>query len=151
MKWVEAATIVGEALSEAGTREAKRVWRFDVGPIQWLVQVERPPYGERVGIDVGVDLFGRAPDGPNKCPIIWAVQRMSLRLDVDIPTTLDLRIAMDPAERQQALAAMVAALIDYIHAHKSIESIRVAYRDGDLKAAFIHRDARAVLEASEPQ
>jgi hypothetical protein len=60
---------------------------------------------------------------------------------------LNIDSSLTPDRRHQELEGVMRALTAYLTDHLTLRAVRAAYRDGDFDSAFIHKNARATLEA----
>jgi hypothetical protein len=142
-----ARQLIGETLKARGLRGRGSLWRY-LGPdVQWIIHIDELPYGQRLGIDVGLDLQAvEMRRMPTECPILLHLENMPLAADLDVFASLDLDSNLTADARIGNLTAALDALIDYVSRHQTLEQVREAYRAGDFRSAFIHKDTRASLE-----
>jgi hypothetical protein len=145
-----ARTWIGDELTSAGLRRHGAVWRLQGADVQWVVHIDRLPFGHRLGVDIGLDLRADSAAGrPTDCPILLHLENVSAIQDVPVVAALDLDSGLDDDERRRELGAAVRAVAFYLREHLTLSSVREAYVRGDFTSAFIHKDARTVLEGGE--
>lgn len=137
-------------LKAGGLRGRGSVWRLKGQEVQWVVHIDELPYGNRLGVDIGLDLqVGTSPQRPTDCPVLLHLENSPPAGGVEVVAALDLDSGLAPDQRRQALETAARDLAAYLAEHLTISSVRAAYRAGDFQAAFIHKDARAILESGE--
>jgi hypothetical protein len=145
-------SVLGDALKAASLRGRGHRWRTRRDELTWIVELDALPHGRRLGIDIGVwfKVLGQAePARATDCPVLLHVENLPLDVDLDradIIQSLDLDSSLDEDERAQAVRRLGAGLAGYISNRGSLDALREAYRRGDLRSAFIRKDARSVLE-----
>lgn len=145
-------TWISDSLKASGFRGRGSVWRMKGLDLQWVVHIDELPYGNRLGVDIGLDLqVATTPQRPTDCPVLLHLENVPLAEGYEVVAALDLDSGLVPDRRRQELESVVRELADYLAEHLTISSVRAAYRTGDLEAAFIHKDARATLNSGEGQ
>lgn len=140
--------LIAETLEDSGLQGRGSVWRL-VGPeLQWIVEIDRPPNGMALAVDIGGDLR-RDPTirHATDCPLMLNLETMPFVRDMPILEALHLESRMDPEFRREVIVVAVRALGDYLRDHLTFARIGDAYRAGDLRAGFIHKDLRSRLES----
>ena len=143
--------ILGQALRAKGLIGRGRRWHADFEEVRWIVELDKVPHGHRLGIDVGLwtpTLGGNPPTRPTDCPALVHAENMPLGPNVErsaIVRALDLTSNLDDDDRARALEQIADALARYVTSHGTLVAVREAYRKEDLASAFIHKDARGVL------
>lgn len=141
---------ISQGLQEAGLRGRGAIWRLKGLDVQWVVHIDELPFGNRFGIDIGLDLqLVTTPRRPTDCPVLLHLENLPVARDLEVVASLDLDSGMSSDRRRQELDRATAALGDYIGEHITMGAVRAAYRNGDFASAFIHKDARAMLESGE--
>lgn len=141
---------ISQGLQAAGLRGRGAIWRLRGPEVQWVVHIDELPYGNRFGVDIGLDLqLVTTPRRPTDCPVLLHLENLPITQDLEVVASLDLDSEIAPDRRRQELDRATAALGDYIGEHLTLSAVRAAYRNGDFTSAFIHKDARAVLESGE--
>lgn len=116
--------------------------------MQWVVQIDELPYGRRLGVDIGLDLQSAATSGlPTHCPVLLHLENLPIADRFEVVMALDISSGMDADRRRAELERVARALADYMAQHINLGDVRAAYHSGDFASAFIHMDARALLEA----
>lgn len=143
---------IADSLKAAGFRGRGTVWRLKGPEVQWVVHIDELPYGNRLGVDIGLDLqLATTPRRPTDCPILLHLENVPLSEGYALVEALDLDSGLAPDLRRHELEHIARRVADYLAEHLTLSAVRAAYRAGDLGAAFIHKDARATLEAGEGQ
>jgi hypothetical protein len=149
----ETATVkswISDSLKAAGLRGRGSVWRMKGPEVQWVVHIDELPYGNRLGVDIGLDLqVATTPQRPTDCPVVLHLENVPLAEDYAVVASLDLDSGLAPDRRRQELESVARRLAEYLAEHLTLSAVRAAYRAGDLGAAFIHKGARAILEAGK--
>jgi hypothetical protein len=142
-----AKTWISGSLKAAGLRGRGSVWRLTGPDVQWVVHIDELPYGNRLGVDIGLDLqLATTPRLPTDCPVLLHLENVPVSDDFMVVTALDLDSGLAPDRRRQELESATGALADYLANHLTLTAVRDAYRAGDFRAAFIRKDARAILD-----
>jgi hypothetical protein len=145
---VTARTWIADVLRDSGLQGRGSVWRLKGSDVQWIVHIDQLPYGNRLGVDVGLDLQTQStPRLPTDCPILLHLENLPVARDFSVSMALDLDSVLDADQRRQQLVGAVRALGAYASERLSIAAVREAYGSGDFSSAFIDKDARAALEA----
>lgn len=147
-----AKTWISGSLKAAGLRGRGSVWRLKSPEVQWVVHIDELPYGNRLGVDIGLDLqSATTPQRPTNCPILVHLENLPPAKDLSVVAALDLDSGLAPDLRREELEEATRALAGYLAGHLTLKAVRVAYSAGDFASAFIRKDARATLEAGERQ
>ncbi len=140
---------VANSLEASGLRGRGAVWRLKGPEVQWIIHLDQLPYGDRLGVDIGLDLqVETAPRRPTDCPVLLHLENMPFAADLAIEMALDLNSGMEPDRRRKELTAAGQAVGTYLAAHVTIDQVKDAFRAGDFRSGFIHKDARAFLESA---
>lgn len=152
---IDTATVktwISDNLKAAGLRGRGSVWRMKGPDVQWIVHIDELPYGPRLGVDIGLELQANTtPARPTDCPVLLHLENVPLAEKYQVVASLDLASDLAPDRRHQELESVIRELADYLAGHLTLGSVRAAYRAGDFKAAFIHKDARTSLDSDEGQ
>lgn len=141
---------ISEGLKAAGFRGRGSVWRMKGPEVQWVVHIDELPYGNRLGVDIGLDLQSATTrHRPTDCPVLLHLENLPVASDFAVVESLDLDSGLGPDQRRQELENATRALASYLTGHLTLRAVRAAYHAGDLGSAFIHKDARAILEAGD--
>jgi hypothetical protein len=141
---------ITESLKAAGFRGRGSIWRLKGPEVQWVVQVDELPYGNRLGVDIGLEMqSGTTPRRPTDCPVLLHLENIPVAKDFAVVESLDLDSGLDPDQRHHELENAARALARFLAGHLTLRAVRAAYRAGDLGPAFIRKDARVILEAGE--
>jgi hypothetical protein len=141
---------ISESLKTAGLRGRGSVWRMKGPEVQWVVHIDELPYGNRLGVDVGLELqTTTTPRRPTDCPVLLHLENIHIARDFAVVASLDLDSGLAPDQRRQELEGVTRALANYLTGHLTLSAVRAAYAAGDLGSAFIRKDARAILEAGD--
>lgn len=141
---------IANALRSTGFTGRGSVWRRRGSGVQWVVHIDQLPYGNRLGIDVGIGLQTDAtPRLPTDCPIMLGLENLHLIDGSLVLQALDVDSSLADGDRQDVLEGAVTTLGEYIAERLSFAAIQDAYRAGDFNSAFVHKDARAVLESED--
>lgn len=141
---------LSESLKVGGFGGRGAVWRMKGSEVQWVVHIDELPYGNRLGVDIGLELQpATTPHRPTDCPILLHLENVPVARDSAVVEALDLDSGLAPDQRRQELEDVTRALATYLTGHLTLSAVRGAYRAGDLGSAFIRKDARAILEAGE--
>lgn len=139
---------ISDTLKGAGFRGRGSVWRMKGQEVQWVVHIDELPYGNRLRVDIGLDLqVGTTPPRPTDCPVLLHLENAPPAESYEVVAALDLDSGLVQDQRRQELETVVRDLAAYLAELLTMSSVRAAYRAGDLNAAFIRKDARATLES----
>jgi hypothetical protein len=145
-----AKTWISATLRTAGLQGRGSIWRMKGQEVQWVVHIDELPYGNRLGVDIGLDLqSATTPQRPTNCPVLLHLENLPAAKDFPVVESLDLDSGLAPDRRRQELEEATQALAGYLADHLTLSAVRAAYRAGDFGSAFIRKDARAILEAGE--
>lgn len=150
----EARDLIGAAFKQSGLYGRGSVWRMNGPDVQCVIQIDRPPNRNRVGVDIGLDLqVETTPRRPTDCSILlhlenlsFAFEDLSFTDDLPLRMALDLDSGMQAEDRSQELSKAAKALAAYLHQHVNFTQVADAYRSGHFRAGFIHKEARASLD-----
>lgn len=138
---------IADALKRSGLRGRGDVWRLQGSEVQWVVHIDQLPYGNRLGVDIGLDLQTHStPRRPTDCPILLHFENLPVARDFAVSMALDLDSGLDSDQRRRELEGVTRALGDYLAERLTLVAVREAYRSGDFGSAFIHKIARATLD-----
>lgn len=130
------------------------VWRWSSPELTWLVELDRSPHAERYGLDLGIHVHGWGgadPVRPTDCRVLAHLENLPVSSELDrsdVLAALDLSTALPEDERAATLRVIAEALVAYIQGTGTEAELRARYRAGDLRSAFVHKEARAVLESA---
>lgn len=145
-----AKTWISEGLKAAGLRGRGSTWRMKGQEVQWVVQIDELPYGNRLGVDIGLDLQSTStPQRPTNCPVLFHLENLPAAKDLGVVEALDLDSGLAPDRRRHELEELTRILAGYLAEHLVLTAVRAAYRAADFGSAFIRKDARAILEGRE--
>jgi hypothetical protein len=143
-------TWISAALKAAGLQGRGSVWRMKGQEVQWVVHIDELPYGNRLGVDIGLDLqSSTTTQRPTNCPILLHLENLPAAKNLSVVESLDMDSGLTRDQRRLQLEEATQALAGYLADHLTLSAIRAAYRAGDFGSAFIRKDARAILEAGQ--
>lgn len=141
---------IADSLRAGGLRGRGRVWRLKGQEVQWVVRIDEPPRHNHLAVDVGLDLQSvTTPSSPNYCPIYLALEHMPFAGDSAIVEAMDFDSRVLPKWRKREIEDVTGALTSYMAERMTLSAVRAAYRNGEFKAGFIHKDVRGVLASHE--
>lgn len=147
MNWESARSVLGVALRASGFAGRGAIWRLSGPDVQWTVHIDRLPYGQRLGIDIGLDLDADpAPKRPTDCPILLHLENLKPFDKGRVVEALDLSSSLDDERRAAVLEESMVTLGRYLAERLTLEAIRASFRAGEFESGFVHKDARAALE-----
>lgn len=145
---VTARTWISDRLNAGGMSGRGSVWRARGEDVQWVVHIDELPFGNRLGIDIGLDLQpAPAPRRPTDCPVLLHLENMPFAQEVEVVASLDLDSGLSADSRHRQLEKAADELACYLTGHLTMSAVRHAYSSGQFAAAFIRKDARTALEA----
>ena len=145
-----AITWIAEGLEAAGLRGRGSVWRMSGPAVEWVVHIDHVPHGNRLAVDIGLDLQSAAPPRrPTDCPVLLHLENVPVAKEFAVVESLDLDSGLTADRRRHELQSTTRALADYLTEHLTLSAARAAYRAGDFASAFVRKDARTILEADE--
>ena len=110
---------------EFGLRGRSSLWRHAGREVQWIVHIDRLPFGERVGVDIGLDLqTGSRPRRPTDCGILLHLENMPFVTDTWITRALDLDSRLDEQQRHHDIVEALRALCKYIAVRGTLDEVR---------------------------
>ncbi len=143
----EARSILRDALKRAGLSGRGSVWRFPSKDVQWVVGIDRPPYGKRLGVEIGLDLQTEVVrPRANDCAVIVYLEQIPGIDYVDVMRAMDMDSTLEDEKRVEYLETAIRLLGDYLAERRTFAAVREAYHAGEFRG-FIHKDARARFEA----
>ena len=143
-----AKTWISDSLKVAGLRGRGSVWRMKGPEVQWIVHIDELPYGNRLGVDIGLDLQSATTlKRPTDSAVLLHLENVPFARDFEVVASLDLESGLAPNRRRRELEGVATALAEYLAEHLTLDAVRAAYLAGDLRSAFIRKDARATLES----
>lgn len=147
--YTTARDTIAASLHDSGFTGRGAIWRRRGKDVQWVVHIDRLPYGSRLAVDIGLDLqLDSTPRRPTDCPILLHIENLKLSTSLNILEALDLDSGLADSDRAHELTALAEALASYISDRLTFDSVRDSYRVGDFASGFIHKNARALLEAT---
>jgi hypothetical protein len=124
-----AKTWISNSLKAAGLRGRGSVWRMRGPEVQWVVHIDELPSGNRLGVDIGLDLqSATTPQGPTDCPVLLHLENVPFAKDFAVVASLDLDTELAPDRRRQELESVTAALAAYLAEHLTLSAVRAALR-----------------------
>ena len=145
-------THFGDVFRARGFAGGGRRWRRQMGDVTAIIEIDSPPKSRSVAMDIGVwapAFGGREPGGVTHCPILMHMETLPPLKDVSDPILLAraLHTASDMPEQERLLVitSKARALCDYLAELSSLEALQQAYRRGDLDAAAIKAETRAII------
>lgn len=141
-------TKIVDELKRAGLSGRGSTWRLIGEGVQWVVSIERLPFGSRLGVDVGLDLQTETkPSRANDCAIVIPFEGLPIVEYSDAMRAFDLESTLDWETRLRYLEQEISALGEYLAERSTFEAVRAAYRADEFEHGFVHKDARARLES----
>ncbi len=142
-------TWAGAALQECGFSGRGSVWRFRRPEVQWVVRVDRLPFGARFGVDVGLELGAKAaPRRPTDCGIVLYLENLPFAKELWVARTFDLDSDIDDGQRRMEVMESLRALGDYVAARSTFDEVRNSFRRGEFRSGFVRKDVRELLGSS---
>jgi hypothetical protein len=145
-------THIGDVFHACGFAGRGRRWRRRTVDVTAIIEIDSPPVSRSVAIDIGVwtpALGGREPAGATHCPIVMHMDTLPPLKDASdailLARALYTTSAMPEQERLLAITSTARALCDYLTELSSLEALQQAYRRGDLDAAAIKAETRAII------
>ena len=161
----EIRAALNATFAESGFVRQRRTWSRRSKELVWLVQLDRSPYKEGYGLEIGVYILrhvtGTEPTTANDCPIIVYLENLPLATPVEIEGTrlgdfrsaaiavLDLTRDMGDEDRKRLLTTILVEVSEYIAMVDSEEMLRVRYEAGDFRSAFIRKDVKRILSGAD--
>ncbi len=143
-----ARTQIADALRDSGLLGRGSVWRLKGPDVQWVIHIDQLPYGNRLAVDIGLDLQTEStPRRPTDCPILLHLENLPVARDTEVSMALDLDSHIADDQRARDLEAAALALGHYLNDRATLASVRDAYRSGEFGSGFIRKDIRTVLES----
>lgn len=145
-------THLGDVFRACGFAGGGRRWRRRTADVTTIIEIDSPPKSRSVAIDIGVwaPAFGdREPAGVTHCPILMHMETLPRLTDAGDPILLARALhttsEMPEQERVLVVTSQVRALCDYLAELSSLEALQQAYGRGDLDAAAIKAETRAII------
>jgi hypothetical protein len=151
----DVSSVLAEVFRSRGLAGRGRSWSLRFDAIKWIIYLDQLPYGQRLGVDIGLwmaALGGDEPVAAGRCPVLCHADTLLPRIggpdQFDIVRALELDADVDDRERVRVIWQVCDVLADYVGGCQTLDSVRAAYRRGDFAAAAIRRDARILLDAT---
>lgn len=129
-----------------GLRGRGSIWRLRGSEVQWVIHIDQLPFGERLGVDVGLDLqTDSTPRRPTDCGILLHLENLPFATDLWVARAMDLGSDLDEEHCRQDVDNALRALGEYIAARGTLDEVRSSYRKGDFRSGLIRKDARELL------
>lgn len=145
-------THFGDVFHACGFAGRGRRWRRRIADVTAIIEIDSPPVSRSVAIDIGVwapALGGREPAGATHCPILMHMESLPPLKDAGDPILLTRALYttsdMPEQERLLVITSKARALCDYLAELSSLEALQQAYMQGDLDAAVIKAETRAII------
>lgn len=136
------------ALRECGLSGRGSVWRLRRPEVQWVVHLDQLPFGERLGVDIGLDLQTEStPRRPTDCGILLHLENLPFARDLWVARALDIDSDLDEDQRRTDIVDAVHALGEYVVARGTYEDVRHSFLRGEFDSGFIRRDVRELLSS----
>jgi hypothetical protein len=128
----------GQALREVGFRGRRTRFHRQGPDLQWLVDLDRPPYGDRIEVEIGLELqTDTRPTSAIYCGSVLYLDQLPFSDTTAIWRTFDARSDLPDDRRQEEIVAAIHALGEYIDAHNTVGDIRAAYDRGDFRRSAV--------------
>lgn len=148
-------SLLAEVFHSRGLVGQGHCWSLRFDTIKWIICLDRLPYGQRLGIDIGLWLAALGGDEPvvaTHCPVLCHADTLLPRIGGlekhEIVKALDLDGAVPDNERLRAIQQICDVIASYVTGCQTLDSARVAYRRGDFTAAALRKDARTLLDTT---
>jgi hypothetical protein len=154
---VEFRKLVGRGLVEVGFKRVRGFWWKQGVDDQWAVTIRKSRWGApSFQMDVQVDFQAqKRSEEPGSYPIHWAVFDLPPLKEAFgdmaapwVAAVLQLDNGLADAKRLGGLEELLGLVAGYVDAHLTVESLREAYRAGDMRSVFLLREVRAFLSDS---
>lgn len=141
-------------LKERGFKKNGFAWTWQSAEVVWKIRVDRPPYGNRVYIEVfAAPLLEEFRTGEslkaNDFPIFPVAQELPLDIDFDVGV-LDFLdycpLADDECARK--IRELGYALGQFAHEHSTVESLVRAYAAGVIPPHYVTGDLKRKFNAA---
>lgn len=149
---VRSAFDSGLRASGSGLVGRGSTWRVSTPQLIWVLKLDRLPYGNQYGVDLGVHIeeLGGSTSSliPTDCPILLHLENIPLGDGLErteIVRSLDLDADMPDEDRRSTIQRIGAQLGAFVRSHGTLQDLRTAYAEGALASAFIRKDAKALL------
>lgn len=140
--------VLAEEFAQAGLRGRGNFWRLSSPETHWVVHLDRLPYGNRFGLELGLNLSMEKRSPPLKdCELILYVEQLPLGVDFDPAWVLDLNRPPSPVhvDHVRTLAKAVSA---YVLGATTLATVRAKFQAGEFRTCFITRDGARILAAT---
>ena len=138
---------LAEGFAGQGLRGRGNFWRLPGEETSWLIHLDRKPYGNRFGLELGLSLSGGKKRLALKdCEVVLYAEMLPLGVGVDPYRALDL----DPergstsADEVRALAHAVAG---YVLSSTTMAAVRQRYQRGEFRSSFVTKEGDRILSA----
>ncbi len=146
---------LGGYLTSAGFEGRGLRFRLSWSELVWMVELDRIPRSERIGIMVGVCPAELAPDGwpvrANDCPIIFYPDGGGEPFGLDhwrAWQALDSSSDISDEDRLSELSAIVESIVTLANFVTTVDGLRSMAAKGPLRG-FVRKDALSLIERGD--
>lgn len=146
------------ALSESEMREALaegfaaygligrgNFWRLAGSEANWVIHLDRQPYGNRFGLELGLNLSGSKKRLAMKdCEVVLYDHLLPLGSGIEPYRILDLDERQGPTSADD-VRALAGAVAQYILAATTLATVRDKYEKGEFRSSFVTKEGRDLL------
>jgi hypothetical protein len=146
--------LVGVRMRGLGYKRLRRYWWISGVDVQWAVELHKSQWGPSFQIHTFLDLQNEVQSvDPNRYPVqitttslppFWGLEKGGAPW---VASVLHLDNGLGDVERLAGLDEVLALVDGYVKSRLSLALVVEAYRADELRGAYIHRQARAFLEA----
>ena len=149
MKGPLSETEMRESLAEGfaayGLTGRGNFWRLSGAETNWVIHLDRQPYGNSFGLELGLNLSGGKKRLPLKdCEVILYADKLPLGKDMEPYRVLELdeQRGGTSADEVKALARAVA---ENVLAATTLTAVREKYQRGEFRSSFVTKEGREIL------
>jgi hypothetical protein len=144
----ELIKIAAGVLRDEGFAGSGGTFRLVGETVQWVVHFDKIPTSQRIDVKLGFDFqVENTSRRANDCPVTIYLHYLPGVDPSELGLAFDAEEPLYDVVRKEIILDSMAICARFVLDHLTLPTVRAAYRDGLFKSGFIHRDARAILEA----
>lgn len=147
-------SLINDALKAGGFKRHGKSWILAGTDVAWIFTVEKSPHSHRYSLLMGVDLYSRSgtqrPQNANYCSMRFSGESQAAFMGLDryeFRHAFDLDFDLDDQTRESDVHRIMTAASTYASARLDTSALEQSYSANEFSSGFVHREARAMLEA----
>ena len=149
MKPMLSETEMREALARGfaafGLAGRGNFWRVSGTETNWVIHLDRNPYGHGFGLELGLNLSPTKKNPALKdCEVVLYAENLPLGVGIEPHRVLDLEERQGPTSIAE-VQALAEAVAEYVLAATTMKAVREKYQKGEFRSSFVTKEGRAIL------